>query len=338
MTLNRSWVLAHRPEGAVRSSDFAYREEAFDTPALQEGDILVRTRIISCAPTIRNWLNPPERSYRGAIGIGDPIRGMAAVEVLASRHARFEPGQWATAVAPWQDYAVLRPDEAVVPVTPIESWMDPVDAMTLYSPNSLTAYFGLFAVGEPRPGMTVLVSGAAGSVGAMVCQMARIAGCRVIAVAGGPDKCRWLSQEAGVEVAIDYRSADLPAALKHAGPDGINIFFDNVGGDVLQAAVDRMAPHGRIVLCGQLAAYDSNSPAAGPRDMMKLVYGRIRMQGFVVGDHADDYASAIASIRRWAAEGRLRSRHDVRDGFDRIPDAFVDIFHGRNAGTLIVRT
>ena len=337
MTVNRAWVLANRPEGAVRTSDFAYREEAFDAPELAGGDILVRTRIISCAPTIRNWLNAPSRSYRGAIGIGEPIRGMAAVEVLASRHARFEAGQWVTAVAPWQDYAVLRPDEAVVPVTPIEAWMDPVEAMTLYSPNSLTAYFGLFAIGEPRPGMTICVSGAAGSVGAMVCQMARIAGCRVIAVAGGPDKCRWLREQVGVDVAIDYRAANLPAALKEACPDGINIFFDNVGGEVLQAAVDRMAPHGRIVLCGQLAAYDSNSPAAGPRDMMKLVYGRIRMQGFVIGDYADDYPAAIASIRQWVTEARLRNRYDVRDGFERIPDAFVDIFNGRNAGTLIVR-
>lgn len=337
MTLNRAWLLARRPEGAVRASDFAYREEAFDTPTLQEGEMLVRARIISCAPTIRNWMNPPEHSYRGAIGIGDPIRGMAAVEILTSRHPRFEAGQWATAVAPWQDYAVLQPDKAAVPITPIDAWMDPVDAMTLYSPNSLTAYFGLFAVGEPIPGMTVLVSGAAGSVGAMVCQMARIAGCRVIAVAGGPDKCRWLKEEGGADVAIDYRSANLSAALKEASPDGINIFFDNVGGDILQAAVDRMAPHGRIVLCGQLAAYDSNGPAAGPRDMMKLVYGRIRMQGFVVGDYAEDYASAIASIRQWAAEGRLCNRYDLRDGFDRIPDAFVDIFNGRNAGTLIVK-
>ena len=337
MTVNRAWVLANRPEGAVRTSDFAYREEAFDAPELAGGDILVRTRIISCAPTIRNWLNAPSRSYRGAIGIGEPIRGMAAVEVLASRHARFEAGQWVTAVAPWQDYAVLRPDEAVVPVTPIEAWMDPVEAMTLYSPNSLTAYFGLFTVGEPRPGMTICVSGAAGSVGAMVCQMARIAGCRVIAVAGGPDKCRWLREQVGVDVAIDYRAANLPAALKEACPDGINIFFDNVGGEVLQAAVDRMAPHGRIVLCGQLAAYDSNSPAAGPRDMMKLVSGRIRMQGFVIGDYADDYPAAIASIRQWVTEARLRNRYDVRDGFERIPDAFVDIFNGRNAGTLIVR-
>lgn len=336
MSVNRSWVLERRPEGAVRTTDFGYREADYAPPELADGEILVRTRIISCAPTIRNWLNPPARSYRGAIAIGEPIRGMAAVEVRASRHPRFPVGLLATAVAPWQDYAVLRPDEAAVPVTPLPEGVDPVEAMTLYSPNSLTAYFGLFAVGEPKPGMTVLVSGAAGSVGAMACQMARIAGCRVVALAGGAEKCRWLEEAGGADVAIDYRTADLPAALRAACPDGIHVFFDNVGGAMLDAAIDRMAPHGRIALCGQISAYDSDAPAAGPKDMMKLVYGRIRMEGFLVGDFADRYEEAIASIRQWSAAGRLKSRHDLRRGFEVLPEAFVGLFGGRNQGTLLV--
>ncbi len=337
MSINRSWVLKRRPEGAVRTTDFGYREADYVPPELADGEILVRTRIISCAPTIRNWLNPPARSYRGAIAIGEPIRGMAAVEVMASRHPRFPVGLWVTAVAPWQDYAVLRPDEAAVPITPLPQGVDPVEAMTLYSPNSLTAYFGLFAVGEPKPGMTVLVSGAAGSVGAMACQMAHIAGCRVVALAGGAEKCRWLEAEGGAGVAIDYRTADLPAALRAASPDGIHVFFDNVGGAVLEAAIDRMAPHGRIALCGQISAYDADAPAAGPKDMMKLVYGRIRMQGFLVGDFADRYEEAISSIRQWSAAGLLKSRHDLRRGFKVLPEAFVDLFSGRNLGTLLVR-
>lgn len=336
MTVNRSWVLARRPDGAVRTGDFAYREEAFTPPDLEDGEILVRTRIISCAPTVRNWLNAPERSYRGAIEIGEPVRGMAAAEVIASRHTRFSVGQWVTAVTPWQDYAVLRPDAAAVPISALPAGMDPVEAMTLYSPNSLTAYFGLLAVGEPKPDMTVLVSGAAGSVGAMVCQMARIAGCRVVAVAGGPEKCGWLETEGGADVAIDYRSADLPMALKAACPHGIDIFFDNVGGDILQAAIDRMAPHGRIVLCGQISAYNTGNPAAGPSDMMKLVYGRIRMEGFLVGDYAERYDEAMGAIHRWTEQGRLNNRHDFRRGFENVPASFVDMFHGRNTGTLLV--
>lgn len=336
MTLNRSWVLARRPEGAVAVSDFDYRQKPFTAPELAEGEILVRSRIFSCAPTIRNWLNAPGRSYRGSIGIGQPIRGMAAVEILDSRHPRFSPGMVVTAVAPWQDHAVLRPDEAEVPVTAVPDGMDPVDAMTLYSANSLTAYFGLFAVGEPKPGQTVLVSGAAGSVGAMVCQMARIAGCRVIAVAGGEEKCRWLEQACDVTRAIDYRSVDVAGQLKMACLDGIDIFFDNVGGQILQDAIDRMVPHGRIVLCGQMSAYNSNRPAAGPQDMMKLVYGRLRMEGFVVGDFAGRYDEAMADIRAWADSGRICCRVDVREGFMTLPSAFVDLFVGRNEGTLLV--
>lgn len=336
MMLNRSWLLGRRPDGAVAAADFAYHEEPFTAPALAEGEILVKSRIFSCAPTIRNWLNAPGRSYRGSIGIGEPIRGMAAVEVIASSHPRFSPGMLVTAVVPWQDYAVLRPDGAAVPLTAIANDIDPIDAMTLFSPNSLTAYFGLRAVGEAQPGQTVLVSGAAGSVGAMVCQMARIMGCRVIAVAGGAEKCRWLEQTCGVTQAIDYRSADVAAQLKAACPDGIHIFFDNVGGQILQDAVDRMALHGRIVLCGQISAYDTGRPAAGPDDMMKLVYGRVRMEGFVVGDFADRYDEAVTYIREWVANGLLSRRMDLRQGFMALPSAFVDLFVGRNHGTLLV--
>lgn len=338
MRRNRAWVLARRPDGPVAASDFTYREEDYVAPDLAEGELLVGTRIFSCAPTIRNWLNPPGRSYRGTIGIGEPIRGMAASEILATRHPRFKVGDLVTAVAPWQDYAVLRPDTAAVPVTAVAHDIDPVDAMTLYSPNSLTAYFGLFAVAEPEPGMTVLVSGAAGSVGAMVCQMARLAGCRVVAVAGGQEKCRWLEDHCGVATAIDYRSGDLAASLKAASPDGYNIFFDNVGGQILQDAIDQMVPRGRIVLCGQISAYDTGRPAAGPDDMMKLVYGRLRMEGFVVGDYAERYAEATAAIRAWAANGQVRCRVDLRSGFALLPYAFADLFSGRNAGTLLVTT
>lgn len=338
MSLNRTWVLARRPEGPVAASDFAYREEDYAAPDLADGEILVRTLIFSCAPTIRNWLNPPGRSYRGAIGVGEPIRGMAASEILATRHARFKIGDVVTAVTPWQDYAVLRPDAAVVPVTGVPLGMNPVDAMTLYSPNSLTAYFGLFAIGEPKPGMTVLVSGAAGSVGAMVCQMARLAGCRVVAVAGGQEKCSWLEEHCGVAVAIDYRSGAMVSRLKAASPRGFDLFFDNVGGQILQDAIDQMVPHGRIVLCGQISAYDTGRPAAGPNDMMKLVYGRIRMEGFVVGDFAGRYDEAMAAIGAWSASGQLQCRVDVRKGFETLPNAFEGLFSGLNRGTLLVTT
>ena len=337
MIHNRAWVLARRPEGAVAITDFALRTEPFAPPKLDEGEILVGTRVFSCAPTIRNWLNPPAASYRAAIAIGDPIRGMAACEVLASRHAGFAEGELITAVAPWQDFAVLKPDQAAVPLTIIPCDLDLIDAMTLHSPNSLTAYFGLYAVGMASAGETVLVSGAAGSVGAMVCQLAKHSGCRVVGVAGGPGKCDWLVRECGVDAAIDYRQGNLDAQVKAAFPGGINLFFDNVGGEILQRAVDHMAPHGRIVLCGQISAYDTGRPAPGPADMMKLVYGRLRMEGFVVGDFADRYDEAHTEIAQLAEAGKVAVRVDVRDGFECLPTAFVDLFAGANTGTLIVR-
>ena len=338
MVVNRSWVLARRPEGPVVFDDFVYREAEFVAPTLDDGEILVRTRLFSCAPTIRNWLNPPNRSYRGSIAIGQPIIGMAAVEIIASRHPAFSPGDHATAVAPWQDYAVLTPDRAAVPIVKIPDEVSLVDAMGIYSPNSLTAYFGLVDVGLVRAGETVLVSGAAGSVGATVCQIARILGCRVVGIAGGSEKCAWLRDVCRVDATIDYRLGDVGPRIAESCPGGVDLFFDNVGGATLQAAVDAMAAHGRIVVCGQISAYDSGAPAPGPRDMMKLVYGRIRMEGFVVGDFVARYDEARETIRQWVENGDLVSRVDLRRGFNRLPIAFVDLFRGANKGTLLVDT
>ncbi|TAL01013.1 MAG: NADP-dependent oxidoreductase [Rhodospirillaceae bacterium] len=336
MTINRSWLLARRPQGRVSIEDFAYREEPFVTPTLADGEVLVRNHCFSCAPTIRNWLNPPERSYRTSIGIGQPIAGMAGAEIMASRHPRFSAGDYVTAVSPWQDYAVLAPDRAAVPVVPVPAGLTLADALGPYSPNSLTAYFGMIDVGRAKIGETVLISAAAGSVGTVACQIARIQGCRVVAIAGGPIKCAWLRDVAGVDATIDYKAGDLPAQLAESCPTHVNLFFDNVGGEILQAAVDAMALHGRIVLCGQISSYDTGKPAPGPRDMMRLVYGRILMQGFVVGDFAARYDEAYAALRQWIKRGDLICRTDLREGFDRLPEAFVDLFRGNNEGTLLV--
>lgn len=336
MTVNRAWVLARRPQERVCVEDFAYREEPFVQPVLKDGELLVRNHIFSCAPTIRNWLNAPGSSYRSAIGLGQPIAGMAGAEVLESCHPRFRASDLVTAVSPWQDYAVLAPDRAAVPVVKVPDGLTLADALGPYSPNSLTAYFGLIEVGRATAGDTVLISGAAGSVGMVACQIARIRGCRVVAIAGGPDKCAWLRDVARVDAVIDYKKGDLATSIGQACPERINLFFDNVGGAILQGAVDAMAVHGRIVLCGQIAAYDTGQPAPGPGDMMKLVYGRIAMQGFVVGDFTARYDEAYAALRDWIENGDIVCRTDLRQGFDRLPAAFVDLFQGNNDGTLLV--
>jgi len=333
---NRSWTLARRPDGAVAVDDFALVESTFGAPALAEGEILVRNRIFAVAPTIRNWLNDPGESYRGSIPIGGTIGGMAGCEVIASADPSYPPGARIVAMSRWEDWSVLRPAQAPVPVFPMPGGMTFEQALGSYSPNSLTAYFGLIDVGRPRAGETVVVSGAAGSVGSLVVQIANILGCRVIGIAGSADKCRWLERACGADATIDYRIENLGERLDALAPGGIDLFFDNVGGDILQAAADRMARHGRIVLCGQISAYDRGGGAPGPRDMMKLVYGSIRMQGFVVGDYVARAGEAHDALSNWIAEGRIGIRVDLRDGFDRLPTAFVDLFRGANQGTLLV--
>jgi NADPH-dependent curcumin reductase CurA len=335
MSVNRRWTLATRPNGPVKAGDFALVSEPFAVPVLKAGEVLVRNHLFSVAPTIRNWLNEGP-SYRGSIPIGGTIVGMTACEVIMSEHPDHPVGRRMVAMARWEDVSVIRPDHAPVPPFPIPDDVSFEDAMGLYSPNSLTAYFGLLDVGRPIAGETLVVSGAAGSVGALVCQIAKIMGCRVIGIAGGAEKCQRLVETTGVDAAIDYRAEDVAERLSALCPSGIDLFFDNVGGEQLQAAVDNMADHGRIVLCGQISAYDRRDGAPGPRDMMKIVYGRIRMEGFVVGDFVDRAPPARERLRQWQAEGRLSVQVDVRQGFERLPVAFIDLFSGGNAGTLLV--
>jgi NADPH-dependent curcumin reductase CurA len=260
---------------------------------------------------------------------------MAGCEVVASSHPDWQAGDRLIAMARWEDWSVIAPGAAAVPAFRLPAEMDFAQALGPFSLNSLTAYFGMTEVGRVGAKDTVLVSGAAGSVGSVACQIARILGARVIGIAGGADKCAWLRETCNVE-AIDYRGEGVGTRLTELCPAGIDLFFDNVGGAILDAAVDRMAAHGRIVLCGQIAAYDGDAPARGPSDMMKLVYRRIRMEGFVVGDFVDHADEARTVLGGWIDSGALKVRVDERHGFDAIPAAFVDLFAGRNAGTLIV--
>lgn len=335
---NRAWTLKRRPERGVSVNDFVLTVSPFTRPRLAAGEILVRNRLFAVAPTIRNGLNPPGRAYRGSIPLGGTIPGMAGAEVLDSRSPAFRPGDRLVALSRWEDVSVLAPDRAPVPVFPVPPSMDFGEALGPLSPNSLTAFFGLIEVGRPHPGETVVVSAAAGSVGSVACQIARILGCRVVAIAGGSAKCAWLKAACRVDGAIDYKSEDVPARLAALCPAGVNVYFDNVGGEILQAVVDALAPRGRVVLCGQISAYDGGAPSPGPRDMMKLVYGRVRMEGFVVGDYVDQVDAARERIQGWIARGEMTVRTDLRRGFERLPEAFVDLFAGANAGTLLVET
>ena len=334
---NRQWLLKSRPTGAVTAANFEYSEIDMPEPELRPGQILVRNLVFAPAPTQRNWMNAPGRSYRASIAVGSPIRGPAGAHILKSAHPQWPAGMRLTAVSEWQDYSVLEPDAAITPVLPVPRQMALAEALGPYGMNSLAAYFGLLRVGDPKPGETVVVSGAAGSVGSVAAQIAKIQGCRVIGIAGGSTKCEWLRTVCGVDFAIDYRSESVSERLAQLCPTGVDVFFDNVGGEILQAVLDNIAVRGRIAVCGQISAYDGEAPAPGPRDMMRVVYWRVRIQGFVLPDFREEIGRARADLARWVKEGKLVHRQDLRHGFEQLPSSFVDLFRGANNGALLVQ-
>ena len=332
--INRQWLLRRRPVGPATLEDFDYRETAVPDRVLREGEILLRNQIFLCAPTMRNWMDPPGNSLYPSIPLGEPVLAPSAGKVIASAHPDFVPGDRVSTLGSWQDCEII--DGAARAVRAIPEGVSTIDAMGRFGLNPLTGYFGMLRVGQPVAGETVVVSGAAGSTGSTAAQVARIIGCRVIGIAGGRDKCDWLVSECGLDAAIDYKSENVERRLAELCPGGIDVFYDNVGGDILQAAVEIMARHGRIVLCGQIASYNSGRQPEGPHNMMRLVYGSIRMQGFLMGDYAPDVPAALAELQTWARADMINYREDVRPGFDQIPTIFGALFDGSNRGTLLV--
>ena len=331
---NRQWRLARRPKGISQPDDFEFVAEGPMPDPPRDGEIIVNNHAFLCAPTIRNWMDPPGNSLYPSIGIGEVILGPASGVVVSSAHPRFSAGDRVATISSWQDFATVTPEESMTRVLPEGHSL--VEAVGVFGLNSLTGYFGIREIGAIQPGESVLVSGAAGSAGSIAAQVAKHGGCRVVGIAGGPEKCRWLREDCGLDDAIDYRGENVRERIAALFPDGINVFFDNVGGDTLQAAVDHMAPFGRIVLCGQIASYNEGESPEGPRNMMRLIYGGIRMQGFLVGHFEDRHNEALQDLTDWERSGRLSHREDVRKGFTNLPGAFNALFDGSNRGTLIV--
>lgn len=332
---NRQWLLRRRPNGPATPGDFEYRETPVPDRTLKEGEILVRNEIFLCAPTMRNWMDPPGNSLYPSIGLGEAVLAPSAGVVIASAHPDFTSGDRVMTLSSWQDYEII--DARARATRTIPGDLTTVDAMGRFGLNPLTGYFGMLRVGQPVAGETVVVSGAAGSTGSTAAQVARIAGCRVIGIAGGHDKGEWLLRECGLDSTIDYKRENVEQRLAELCPDGIDIFYDNVGGSILQAAVENMARHGRIVLCGQIAGYNDGQQPEGPRNMMRLIYGSIRMQGFLMGDYAAEVPLALAELNAWTKAGLIAYREDLRRGFDQIPAIFGALFDGSNRGTLLAQ-
>ena len=327
---NRQWRLAARPRGLPVASDWEFRAEA--VPSLAEGEFLVRVLYISLDPAMRGWMNAG-RSYIPPVGIGEVMRALGAGEVVESRHPGFAAGDQVTGSFGVQGYAVSDGSG----VTRVSTHIAPLTTyLSALGMTGMTAYFGLFDIGKPVAGETVVVSGAAGAVGMMVGQLAKIKGCRAIGIAGGPEKCRFIVDELGFDAAIDYKHEDVRAALRDQCPDRINVYFDNVGGDILDAALTRLARHAHIVICGSVSQYNNDGPARGPANYMALLVDRARMEGFLVFDFAARYQEAGAEMAGWLAEGRLRSVEDVVTGLESFPDTLLKLFRGENIGKLIL--
>lgn len=331
--INRQWRLASRPRGAVDRSNFELTETPVPTAPDTGGKVLLRTELLLCMPTLRNFISGKRSDYHPTIGIGEPILSPGVGRVVESDDSHYPVGTRLVGGSNWQDYQWVDPAQGyrVVPEGTAS-----VDALGILGINALTAYFGVVEVGQPKPRETLLVSGAAGSVGSIAAQVGRIRGARVIGICGGREKARWLEESCGIAEVIDYKAQDVGKALDALCPEGIDVFFDNVGGALLRDGVARMRRHGRIALCGQIATYDDAADNP-PLDMMRIIYGAIRLQGFLVSDFADRMERAIEQLAQWDREGLLAHREDVRDGFEALPDTFASLFSGSNQGTLIAR-
>ena len=327
---NRQWLLARRPQGDIQDSDFNFVET--DMPVPGENEVLLRNLVLSCDPTQRGWI--AYDTYLPAVKIGEVVRAAGAGRVVASNNPAYAVGDVLTGLTGWQDYLTLNPKgqlSKIPPGTPLEL------ALSVLGLTGVTAYFGLLEIGRPVEGETVVVSGAAGATGSVVGQIAKIKGCRVIGIAGGAEKCGWLTGELGFDGAIDYKSENVGARLKELCPKGIDVFFDNVGGPILDAALARLALRGRVVLCGGIAGYNATEPQPGPKNYLNLVVQRGRMEGFIVLDYMPRVGEAVGALAGWVQSGKIKNKVDVQHGLENAPATLRRLFEGRNEGKQLLR-
>lgn len=329
-TRSREIRLAARPCGAPRRSDFELATVELPDPG--EGEMLVRNAFVSVDPYMRGRMNDA-RSYVPPFALGEPLRGGAVGQVVASRNDRFAEGAWVQHDLGWREAAVLdgRGVRAVDPAAaPVST------ALGVLGMPGLTAYVGIVDVGGAGEGDTLFVSGAAGAVGSVAAQLARTRGARVIGSAGTPEKVAWL-EELGLDAAFDYRETETRRALRDLAPDGIDVYFDNVGGETLEAAIGALRLHGRIVACGSISRYNATEALPGPRNLFMVVTKRLRMQGFIISDHADRFGAFLAEVAPRVADGSIRYRETVVDGIEHAPEAFIGMLEGANIGKMLVR-
>lgn len=331
MPLNTQIKLAKRPEGLPKDSDWSIEKNP--TPTLQEGTFLIKTEFISLDPAMRGWMNDAP-SYVPPVQIGEVMRANSVGKVVDSKNENFPVGTVVVGVNGVQEYAVsngkglYKVDHPVLPL--------PVYLGTLGMPG-FTAYFGLLDIGQPKEGETVLVSGAAGAVGSVVGQIAKIKGCRAVGIAGGSKKCRYIVEELGFDAAIDYKNENVYDGIKKHCPQGIDIYFDNVGGEILDTALRRINLKARIIICGAISQYNATTPVKGPVNYLALLVKRARMEGMLVMDYAKEYGKAAAEMGQWMLDGKLQSKEHVEEGIENFNQTFLRLFSGDKFGKLVLK-
>ncbi len=324
--------LQERPTAEITDSTFVAGEEPVQPP--KDGEVLLRTLYLSLDPAMRGWIRDAD-SYVEPVGVGDVMRGGTVCEVVESKHGEFAAGDKVFCLGGWQQYVTAKPEGFMRKLPDVG--LPLTDFLSVLGITGLTAYFGFLDVGEPKEGDTVVVSTAAGAVGSIVCQIAKLKGCRVVGLAGSDEKCSWVTNELGADVCINYKTANIAAELRAACPDKVDVYFDNVGGEILNTVLGMINVGARISICGAITQYNKSEPTPGPANYISLLTKRSRMQGFIVTDFLPRFDEAITQLAQWKMEGKLKHREDVVDGLENAPKAIHKLFDGSNKGKLIVK-
>lgn len=335
MTTTRRWLLKTRPNGPLKDSDFELA--TVPMPQVGDGQFLVKLTHFSFDPTQRGWLGGD--TYLPAVPIGGVVRAGGIGEVVASRHPKFAVGDMVQGTFGWQEHALSDGMTETGPVTKVRAGVTPEQALGVFGTTGLTAWFGLTEIGQPKAGDTILVSGAAGATGSVVVQIGKALGCTVIGIAGGPDKCRWVVETAGADACIDYRTGNVGRQIREHARQGVNVVFENVGGEILDAALANLALNARVVLCGGISSYNDTADDRQPglRNYMNLTVMRGRMEGFIVLDFAKRYGEGVAELAKLMQAGKLKTAEDVAHGFENCPATLRRLFEGKNFGKQLLK-
>ena len=330
---NRQWILAKRPQGMTDASLFELRTTP--VPPLIDGQILAQTLYLSFDPTQRAWMAMD--TYMPAVELGEPMRASGILQVIDSKHPKYKTGDLINYLCGWQEYVVINPDvPALAPLNKIPPYLDPALVLAL-SLTGLTAYFGLLDVGKPKPGDTVLVSGAAGATGSIAGQIAKLKGCRVVGIAGSDEKCKWLTQKAKFDATINYKTEDLNQQLHALCPDGVDIYFDNVGGETLDEVLLHLAMNARIVVCGAISQYNKPEDLYGIKNYLSLIIRRASAEGFIVLDYLDRATEGLLCLNKWVENGKIVQNIDMQHDFEQIPGTLKRLFTGENLGKQLLK-